>query len=65
MFSKMVVKFLRSGWAGLFRQQLLALMPARELAEHFHPSQGAPTKELYSMAGLIFLKEYCNLRQVG
>lgn len=61
MFSKMVVKFLRSGWAGLFRSQLLALMPARELGEHFHPSQGAPTKELYSMAGLIFLKEYYNL----
>jgi len=61
MFSPMALKFLRSDWPGLFRSQMLVLMPARELGEHFHPSQGAPTKELYSMAGLIFLKEYFNL----
>lgn len=29
-------------------------MPAEKLAKHFHPELGRPTKELYSMAGLIF-----------
>ena len=56
MFSPMTIKRLEEGWAGLFRRQMLHVMPARELAEHFHPTLGCPTKELYGMAGLIFLK---------
>ena len=35
-------------------------MPADALAEHFDPTMGRPSKELYSMAGLIFLAEYFN-----
>lgn len=50
---------LRTGWQGLFHEVLLKLMPAEALAEHFHPALGRPTKELYSVAGLIFLKA-CN-----
>jgi len=30
-------------------------------AENFHPTLGCPTKELYSMAGMIFLKGFFNL----
>jgi len=60
-FSPVAVSRLREDWPGLFRTNLLHLMPVRELGEHFHPQLGCPTKELYSMAGAIFLKEYFNL----
>jgi len=36
-------------------------MPVGKIAEHFHPTLGCPTKELYSMAGAIFLKEFFDL----
>jgi len=49
---------LLDSWPGVFRYVLLELMPAGALAEHFAPVMGRPSKELYSMAGLIFLAEY-------
>lgn len=61
MFSAMTLKVLRGDWPGLFRARMLHLMPARELAEHFDPCLGCPTKELYGMAGVLFLKEFFNL----
>jgi hypothetical protein len=61
MFSPMAVAMLREGWPHVFRAALLELMPAAELGAHFHEYLGAPTKELYGMAGAIFLKEYFNL----
>jgi hypothetical protein len=36
-------------------------MPAGKQAEHFDPTMGRPTKELYSMAGLLFIMEFRNL----
>jgi len=48
---------LLNDWPGVFRHVLLELMPASALADHFDPGMGRPSKELYSMAGLIFLKE--------
>ena len=61
MFSPMAIKYMRQDWPGLYRTQILHLMPVGKLAEHFHPTIGQPTKELYSMAGAIFLKEFFNL----
>jgi len=52
---------LQNSWHFLFRQALLELMPATELGEHFDPEIGRPTKELYSMAGLLLIKEFKNL----
>ncbi len=49
---------LRSGWQHLFRCTILKLLPAKALGEHFHPEMGRPTKELYSMAGLLFVMEF-------
>ena len=60
LFSPMVRSRLREDWAGVFRRQLLHLMPAEELGEHFHATLGRRTKELYGMAGMIFLKEFFN-----
>lgn len=61
MFSPMAIKRMRNDWQHVFRITLLKLMPARELGEHFHPYLGCRTKELYGMAGAIFLKEYFDL----
>jgi len=61
MFSPMAIRYMQQDWPGLFRAQILHLMPAAKIAEHFHPTLGCKTKELYSMAGGIFLKEFFNL----
>ena len=61
MFSPMTIALLRGDWPGLFRGQILHLMPVRELGGHFHPNLGSRTKELYGMAGVIFLKEFFDL----
>ena len=49
-----------SGWQGIFRNCLLELMPVRQIGEHFHPAFGRPTKEHYSIAGLMLLQEMNN-----
>jgi hypothetical protein len=51
---------IHNGWQGVFRQTLLQLMPAALLGKHFDPAIGRPTKELYSVAGLLFLQEFQN-----
>jgi len=51
-------KRLETGWQGIFRNVILELMPADALADSFDESMGAPTKELYSMAGLMFIMEF-------
>ena len=45
------------GWQAIFRSLLLALMPVKQLGTHFHPTMGRPTKDLYCVAGLVFLQE--------
>jgi len=49
---------IREGWQGVFRHVILELMPADALAGEFSPDMGTPTKELYSMAGLLLIKEF-------
>jgi hypothetical protein len=61
MFSPMALNAVRNDWPGVFRTQILHLMPVGRIAEHFHPTAGVRTKELYAMAGAIFLKELFNL----
>src|SRR3954453_18083033 len=51
-------KIIGNGWQGAFRHAILEVMPVGELAKHFSDSLGAPTKELYSMAGLVFLADF-------
>ncbi|HKG25526.1 MAG TPA: transposase [Thermomicrobiales bacterium] len=51
-------RIIAEGWQGLFRHVLLDVMPVRELGRHFSDALGAPTKELYSMAGLVFLADF-------
>src|SRR3954447_17623782 len=51
-------KIIENGWQGVFRHAILEVMPVGELAKHFSDSLGAPTKGLYSMAGLVFLADF-------
>jgi hypothetical protein len=53
-------RWLEENWPGVFRHVLLELMPVATLRQHFDPDRGRPTQELYSMAGLILLKECRN-----
>ncbi len=53
-------QWLEENWPGVFRHVILELMPVGALQEHFHPTLGRPTQELYSMAGLLLLKEWMN-----
>ena len=51
-------KRLLDGWAGVFRHIILELMPVDAVSEHFDPAMGRPTKELYSVAGLLLIQEF-------
>jgi hypothetical protein len=53
-------KRLIEGWQGVFRNVILELMPVEQISEHFDPAMGRPTKELYSIAGLLLIKEFMN-----
>ena len=58
VLSEMARRRILSGWQGVFRAVVLQLLPVKQLAEHFSADQGCPTKELYSMAGLVFLADF-------
>ena len=51
-------RIIGEGWQGVFRHVLLHVMPVGNLAKNFSHSMGAPTKELYSMAGLTLLADF-------
>ena len=43
--SPLAYKTLISGWQGVFRRVILKVLPAPEIANHFNPTFGRPTKE--------------------
>jgi Transposase DDE domain len=51
-------RIISEGWQGVFRHVLLEVMPVGQLTPHFSQDLGAPTKELSSMAGLVFLADF-------
>ncbi len=51
-------KIITEGWQALFRHILLEKMPVTELATNFSKFAGASTKELNSMAGIVFLADF-------
>ena len=58
VLSEMARQRILTGWQGIFRIVVLDLLPVKELAQHFSETMGCPTKELYSMAGLVFLSDF-------
>src|SRR3954465_2555156 len=51
-------RIIADGWQGVFRHVILEVMPVAQLGSHFSDAMGAPTKELYSMAGLVFRADF-------
>jgi hypothetical protein len=51
-------KALLESWPGVFRHIILEMMPVETIGQHFSRQFGRPTKELYSMAGLILIAEF-------
>lgn len=50
-------KLLDSSWSGLFQQKILPELPVETLRSRYHEWNGRPTKELYSMMGLMILQQ--------
>lgn len=50
-------KDLESSWAELFQKEILSSLPVDSLRKHYHASNGRPTKELYSMLGVMILQQ--------
>ena len=50
-------KELESSWAELFQKEILSSLPVDSLRKHYHASNGRPTKELYSMLGVMILQQ--------
>ncbi len=49
---------LNADWPGIFRNVFLQMMPVDDLGESFSLDFGRPTKEHYSICGLLLLKDY-------
>jgi len=60
VFSDLARRRVETQWYGVFRHVILDALdrPVVALATHFCPDNGTPTKELYSMAGLLLIKEF-------
>ena len=58
ILSPVAYRRLQGGWQHLFRTAILGRMPAGKPGDHFHPEMGRPSKELSSMAGLLFIMEF-------
>jgi len=54
-------KELEKSWAGFFRREILETLPVEVLRKHYHDTNGRPTKELYSMLGLMILQQMHDL----
>lgn len=54
-------KLLDQSWAHLFREEILPELPVETLARHYDPKMGRPTKELYSLMGLLILQQMFDL----
>ena len=61
MLTQRTQQALLENWQGVFRHVILELMPVEVLGGAFDPAIGRPTKELYSMAGLLVVGFFCNL----
>jgi len=49
---------LDADWPGIFRRAILQMMPIEDIGESFSYNFGRPTKEHFSICGLILLKDY-------
>ena len=50
-------KLLEDSWAGLFREHILCELPVHKLAPFFTEGFGRPTKELYTVLGVLIIQQ--------
>ena len=54
-------KMMDKSWSGLFRREILPELPVDALRQYYHECDGRPTKELFSMLGLMILQQMHDL----
>jgi hypothetical protein len=54
-------RMLDEDWPGLFREHLLDELPVEQIAPHFKEGVGRPTKELYTVLGMLLLQQTMDL----
>jgi len=54
-------QLLEQSWPGLFRNEILCDLPVRKFAPFFKASFGRPTKELYTVLGVLVLQQTLDL----
>jgi hypothetical protein len=52
---------IEASWAKIFREHILTTLPVEKVFSKYDPVFGAPTKELYSMLGLMVLQQMHDL----
>ena len=60
MISKRGWRHIERGWQGVMRHVILKELPARRLGDDLCDDIGRPSAELYSMAGLLLIREMNN-----
>jgi hypothetical protein len=50
-------KLLKESWADIFRNEILCELPVEKFATYFKDNFGRPTKELYTVMGVIILQQ--------
>jgi hypothetical protein len=54
-------RMLDEGWPGLFRSELLCELPVNEICPFFREDFGRPSKELYTLLGVLLLQQTMDL----
>ena len=52
---------LKNSWPEIFRQEILPALPVESLRKYYHDKNGRPSKEMYSMLGLMILQQMHDL----
>ena len=52
---------LKNSWAEIFRSEILPEQPVESLRKYYHDKNGRPSKEMYSMLGLMILQQMHDL----
>jgi len=54
-------KLMADSWAEIFQKEILPILPVKELFPFFNASFGRPTKELYTVIGVLILQQAFDL----
>jgi len=54
-------KLLDTSWAGIFQKEILPILPIRQLFPFFSATSGRPTKELYTVIGVLLFQQAFDL----